>query len=138
MLWQHELPTHLGVQDRVLGPFTMRQVLILLSGASVAYEASMLLRTLPLTIRIGVTAVAIALTLALALLRPGGRGIEVWAAVIARYALLPKRSVWRPRSPATDGKDAQAGWAGHAPSLAWPVNTRAAAGRAVWTEAAAL
>jgi len=140
MLWQHELPTHLGVQDRVLGPFTMRQVLILLSGASIAYEVSAQLRALPLTVRTGSTAVTIAITLALALFRPGGRGIEVWAAVIARYVLLPKRSVWRPRSPATVGPAVQAGWSNRSFSLTWPASTRAAAGtgRAVRTAVAAL
>ena len=140
MLWQHELPTHLGVQDRVLGPFTMRQVLILLSGASVAYEVSMLLRSLPLTARTSCTAVLIALTLALALLRPGGRGIEVWASVVARYVVLPKRSVWRPRSPATVFPEAQAGWSNRSFSLTWPASTRAAVGtgRAVRTAVAAL
>lgn len=133
MPWQHELPTHLAVPDRVLGPFTMRQVLILLSGASVAYELSMLLRSLPLTVRTGFTAIVIGCTLALALARPGGRGLEIWVGVIARYVLLPKRSVWRPRTPATENTSSKAVWVDHAPALAWSMSAPATAARATRT-----
>jgi hypothetical protein len=137
MLWPHELPTHLGVEDRVLGPFTMRQVLILLSGASAAYEGWGQLPAGPLHLRAAFALGAIALTLATALLRPGGRRMEVWVVVMARFAVLPKRSLWRPRSPARAGVATRASWADHAPALAWPVSTPTRAGAAVRTAAVA-
>jgi hypothetical protein len=137
MLWPHELPTHLGVEDRVLGPFTMRQVLVLLSGASAAYEGWGQLPAAPLDLRAAFALGTIALTLATALLRPGGRRMEVWVVVIVRFAVLPKRSLWRPRSLARAGVATRAGWADHAPTLAWPVSTPTRAGAAVRTAAVA-
>jgi hypothetical protein len=124
MMARHELPTHLAVEDHVLGNLTMRQLVVLLSGLSGAYALWVQVPGLPPQLRTALAAVLVLGTLALALLRPAGHSLSAWALVLLRYAALPKRSVWRPRSAPADPTPAGA-WTPLAPSLAWAADPSA-------------
>ena len=54
---RHELPTHLGVEDHILGNLSMRQLLLLLSGLAAAYAAWTQLPALPLAVRATLAAI---------------------------------------------------------------------------------
>jgi hypothetical protein len=53
----------------------------------------------PLGLRAGVTGLALLVGLAMALWKPGGRRIEQWLFVLARYRVTPRRAAWRPLRP---------------------------------------
>ena len=117
---RHELPTHLGVEDHILGTLSMRQLLLLLSGLAGAYAAWTQVPTLPLAARGTLATALLLLTLAFALVRPGNRSLAVWALAIVRYHTLPRIAVWQPRLSARDNvAPAQAAWSAHTPRLAW-------------------
>lgn len=120
MLDRHEIPTHLGVQDRFFYGLTMTQLALLLLGGSSAWAAWSDWSILPPSPRAAVAVAILLLTLALALVRPARRSLPTWALVILRYTATPKRSVWRPRAPASAaGTAAGPGWAALSPCVAW-------------------
>ena len=96
---RHEIPTHLAVEDRVLLGLTLRQVMFLMAGCAAAYGLWGQWPHLPLAPRCALAAVCLALAAAVALCRPGGRALEEWGVATVRYAMLPKRAVWRPCPP---------------------------------------
>lgn len=125
---RHELPTHLGVEDHVIGDFSMRQLLLLLSGLASAYAAWSQIPVLPLAARGALATTVLLLTLALALVRPGDRGLDVWALAILRYCTRPRVTVWRPCLPvASAERHLGADWVARAPHLAWADAASAAA-----------
>lgn len=114
---QQEIPTHLEVEDRILFGLTLRQGIIALVGLSLGYALYAQLGQFPwfasagigagagagaahppLPLRIVVGSVPVVVALALAIIQPAGRPLEEWLFALARYAALPKRCVWRPRS----------------------------------------
>jgi hypothetical protein len=120
---RHELPTHLGVEDHILGNLSMRQLLLLLSGLAAAYAAWTQLPALPVAVRATLAATVLLLTPALALVRPGDRSLAAWALAVLRYHTLARVAVWQPRLPdrlagRQDGTD----WSAHAPHLTWAGN----------------
>lgn len=120
MAQRHELPTHLSVEDRVLGGCSMRQLLVLLSGLAGTYALWFQLPAWPLALRALLAAAGLLATMAVALVRPGGRNLAAWTLALLRYAALPKRSVWRPQilENRLDG-DAEEHWVPLTPRLAW-------------------
>jgi hypothetical protein len=117
---RHEVPTHLNVEDRALFGLSVRQLALLLAGCAAAYAAYDGLPDAAIGPRLALAAVVLLAAAALALVRPGGRGLELWAFALIRYAASPRRRVWRvpepdperwlPRPPA---------WAELSPRLAW-------------------
>lgn len=97
---QHEIPTHLGVVDRMFWGLSARQVAILVSGASCAYWAWHNPPWLPGTARGALTALVALLAVCLALVRPGGRGLEEWGFAWLHYVAMPRTSTWRVGEPA--------------------------------------
>lgn len=101
---RHEIPTHLEVEDKILGTLTVRQLLFLAVGLSLSYGLWGLLHQLavspghhlPIVAQIALAAIPALCTLVLALAEPGGRPLEEWLLAIARYAGQPKVCVWRP------------------------------------------
>jgi hypothetical protein len=101
---RHEIPTHLEVEDKILGTLTVRQLLFLAVGLSLSYGLWGLLhqlaaspdRHLPLVAQLALAALPALCTLVLALVQPGGRPLEEWLLAIMRYAGQPKVCVWRP------------------------------------------
>ena len=117
---RHELPTHLGVEDHVIGNLSMRQLLLLLSGLASAYAAWSRIAVLPLAARGALATMVLLLTLALALVRPGDRGLDVWALAILRYRTRPRVTVWRPCRPVGSAeRQLGAEWVARAPHLGW-------------------
>ncbi len=122
MAIHHELPTHLAVEDRVLAGLSMRQLLLLVSGACGAYALWLQLAWLPAGPRAALVALNLVGSLLLALWRPGGRGVEHWALILLRYALTPRVAVWRPAVPVQVAAPERP-WATYAPRVAWDVST---------------
>ncbi len=92
---QHQMPTHLSVEDKMFWRLSARQVGILVSGGSSIYWAWQNLAWLPQALN-GVLVVLIAiLAVAIALIRPYGRGLDEWAFAWLRYAAMPRSTVWR-------------------------------------------
>ena len=92
---RHEIPTHLGVEDRAFAGLTMRQLMTLGVGLALAYSAGNEL-PLPVALRLALAGAVAVLSLLLALCRPGGRALDDWAFVLLRYYALPRLGVWRP------------------------------------------
>src|SRR5579872_6021115 len=96
-----EIPTHLHVEDKLLGGFTVRQVLYASVGLSLAYAVWQHLQLLaPLGIagaalRVALAALPVILLLACGFAHPTGRPLDEWVFVALRFATLPKVSVWR-------------------------------------------
>jgi hypothetical protein len=101
---RHEIPTHLEVEDKILGTLTVRQLLFLAVGLSLSYGlwgfvqqvAAHPHRHLPLAVQLALAAIPALCTLVLALAQPAGRPLEEWLLAIVRYAGQPKRCIWRP------------------------------------------
>ena len=97
-MFRHEIPTHLGVQDKLILGLSARQLMLVLAGLTAAHAVwSQLaaLAWLPLAARVALACAVAAVFLAAALVRPHGRGLDEWAFAIDRYAALPKVSIWR-------------------------------------------
>src|SRR5579859_5796060 len=101
---RHEIPTHLEVEDKILGTLTVRQLLFLAVGLSLSYGLWGLLHQLavspghhlPIVAQLALAAIPALCTLVLALAQPGGRPLEEWLLAIVRYAGQPKVCIWRP------------------------------------------
>jgi hypothetical protein len=95
---RHEIPTHLEVEDKLLGPLTARDALVVLVGASAAYgvaENPALSGEARLLIALAVSVVS----LAFALVKVRGRPLEGWLLAGLAYIANPRRSTWAPRPP---------------------------------------
>jgi hypothetical protein len=93
---RHEIPTHLNVEDKAFFGLSVRQVMVLTSGCAVGYGLWTQNPDVPSSVRLAGALACLFVALVLALGRPGGRPFEEWGVIALRYALLPKRSVWRP------------------------------------------
>ena len=117
---QHEIPTHLDVEDKLLFGLTARQFLYVLMGASTAYALWEQLVTAPAALRIGVPIVCMLVAVAMALLRPFGRPLEEWLVASLIYSGRPRRATWGTREPAlSDWRPASAAWHELAPNAVW-------------------
>lgn len=107
---RHEIPTHLEVQDRILGPLTTRDALFLLTGAAAAYGLGTE-KSLPLDARVPLGALAAIGSAALALVRVDGRPLDEWLSSLVAYLASPRRASWRP-SPLKAGSEPSgtSGW----------------------------
>lgn len=117
---RHEIPTHLGVEDKAYFGLSVRQVMVLTIGCSAAYALWNQWPEASTVLRIGLAAVIVIFSALLALVRPYGRGLEEWAFVGLHYAAIPKTSVYRPMEPEiADWRPTAAGWVEIAPDLHW-------------------
>jgi hypothetical protein len=101
---RHEIPTHLGVRDKLVLGLSARQVMVVLAGLAAAHATWTRLGDLPwlpLPARLAAACAVVALFASVAVIRPQGRGLDAWAFALARYAALPKFSVWRPACRST-------------------------------------
>ena len=122
---RHEIPTHLEVEDKILGTLTVRQLLFLAVGLSLSYGLWGLLHQLavspghhlPIVAQIALAAFPALCTLVLALAQPGGRPLEEWLLAIARYAGQPKVCIWRPLADEEGDGEAPEHVAGATPRL---------------------
>ena len=122
---RHEIPTHLDVQDRILGPLTTRDALFLLTGAAAAYGLGTE-PSLPPDVRIPLGAFAALASAALALVRVDGRPLDDWLASLVAYLATPHRANWRPRTPQAETEPSEArGWCRRDLAPLWPGGARA-------------
>jgi hypothetical protein len=91
---RHEIPTHLDVQDRILGPLTTRDALCLLSGAAAAYALGTEPSIVPEARLVGAGAIAAGSTV-LALARVDDRPLDEWLFALFAYLVAPRRARWR-------------------------------------------
>ena len=125
MVLQHEIPTHLNVEDKAQLGLTVRQFMELMAGLAGTYGLWNQWPDLSIGVRLTLTALSLLMTLACTLFRPGGRGIEEWLLIGLEYLATPRRSVWRPREPeVADWWPRQARWAELTPRLAWSDTAR--------------
>jgi hypothetical protein len=96
----HTIPTHLGVEDRLMLGVTARQLVRLLASASIAYGVWDQLSWIPPAPRAALVTLVVAAGTALALVQPAGRPLEEWLFVASAYMLTPKRHTWQPTSDA--------------------------------------
>lgn len=92
---RHEIPTHLGVEDKAFLGLTLRQLMTAAIGLALAYGAAGQL-PLPAPLRLAAAAVVLAAAALLALWQPAGRPLEEWAFVLLQYAATARVAVWRP------------------------------------------
>ncbi len=97
---RHEIPTHLDVEDRLLGPLTTRDALFLLVGASAAYGA-WTTTGVPAWTRSILAGSASLGALLVALVKIHGRPLDGWLGAGLVYLCLAKRTTWRPRPTRT-------------------------------------
>ena len=117
---QHEIPTHLNVEDKLLFGLTMRQFLYVLVGSSIAYGLWDQTVELPSTLHVAIPALTLVLALVIALLRPFGRPLEEWLLAGALYLTTPRRSSWRaPEPDPAHWRPASGAWQDLAPSPIW-------------------
>ena len=119
-LTNHEVPTHLNVEDKVLYGLTVRQFLYLLVGSSASYALWDQAAVLGDGLRTAGAGVCIGTSLAFALIRPAGRALEEWLVAAVVFAASPRRATWQPIEPrAGDWRPAGVDWQELTPSLAW-------------------
>ncbi len=117
---QHEIPTHLNVEDKMFWRLSARQVALLVSGASCAYWAWNDLPWLPVGARGALAALVAVVALALALVRPHGRAMEEWAFAWLHYATMPRTTTWGVREPGHPGSHlARSEWEAWAMTEHW-------------------
>ena len=117
---RHEIPTHLGVEDKAYFGLSVRQVMVLTIGCSGAYGLWNQWPDVPMPVRVGIAVVMVLASVVLALVRPAGRGLEEWAFVGLHYAAIPKTTVYRQAEPKPDDwRPTAVGWVEIAPDLRW-------------------
>ncbi len=117
----YEVPTHLNVEDTLIGNLTARQLVRLAAFAALAYGAWDQAVFLPPVARAVLAGLLVAIGLLSALFQPGGRGLDEWAFAALSYALSPRRLVWqRPEPHTSQSRQVEGtGWADLSPRLGW-------------------
>ncbi|MDE3075726.1 MAG: hypothetical protein KGJ86_09865 [Chloroflexota bacterium] len=117
---RHEIPTHLGVEDKAFYGLSVRQFMNLTAGFGGTYSLWNQWPDMPVGFKGALVALSLLVTIATTFVAPGGRPIEHWLLVLARYLLLRTRRVWKVREPDPAGWSVdQAGWADLQPRLTW-------------------
>jgi hypothetical protein len=117
---QHEIPTHLNVEDKLLLGMTARQFLYVLVGTSLSYGMwNQLIDAAPV-LRLTIVASCLLAAAAMAWLRPLERPLEEWLLAVCVYVGTPRRAVWRPCEPeAAAWRPAAGVWHELRPNLTW-------------------
>jgi hypothetical protein len=95
----HEVPTHLNVEDTLLGNLTPSQLVRLAVCLSLAYGAWDQLTLLPDPARAVLAGVMVLVGLLGVCWRPDGQSLDAWAVAILTFGLAPRRLVWRRPEP---------------------------------------
>jgi PrgI family protein len=117
---QHEIPTHLNVEDKLVFGLTARQFLYVLVGCTLAYAVWDQASIVPAALRVGVATACLLVSTVIALVRPSGRALEEWLLAALIFCSTPRRCTWQAREPeAADWRPALAGWQELTPNLIW-------------------
>jgi hypothetical protein len=106
----YELPTHLGVEDQLIGRLTARQLVRIAVGASLGYIVWDRLRWIPDELRLTAGLAVTAIGVTFAVVRPGGRSLDQWSLAWLVFVLLPHQLVWQPGSAPADPRPDEAAW----------------------------
>ena len=128
MAARHEIPTHLGVEDRIVAGLAMPQLLVLLAGGCAAYAAWQDTTAFPPGMRLFLGGAIVVSALVAALVRPQGQSLLLWLLVLLRYLALPRLCVWQP-APMVPDVDAGQGMVPATPRLTWPGGGRVGDGK---------
>ena len=92
----HEVPTHVGAEDKVLLWFTFPQIVAMIATCALAYGAYRVLPFGTSEMRMGLAVVLGLLALAAIVGKIGGRSLPLVAADLLRYGLGPRRYAGTP------------------------------------------
>ena len=92
----HEVPTHLGAEDKVLLWFTFPQIVAMIATCALAYGAYRMAPIGPSEVRLGIAVILGLLGLAAIVGKVGGRSLPLVTADLLRYALGPRRYAGTP------------------------------------------
>ena len=92
----HEVPTHVGAEDKVLLWFTFPQIVAMIAVCAISYGAYSILPFGAAEVRMGLAAVLGLVGLAAIVGKIGGRSLPLVAADLLRYGLGPRRYAGTP------------------------------------------
>ena len=92
----HEVPTHVGAEDKVLLWFTFLQIVAMIAVCAISYGAYSILPFGAAEVRMGLAAVLGLVGLAAIVGKIGGRSLPLVAADLLRYGLGPRRYAGTP------------------------------------------
>ncbi len=92
----HEVPTHVGAEDKVLLWFTFPQIVAMIATCALAYGAYRMAPIGPSEVRLGIAVILGLLGLAAIVGKVGGRSLPLVTADLLRYALGPRRYAGTP------------------------------------------
>ena len=92
----HEVPTHIGAEDKVLLWFTFPQIVAMIATCALAYGAYRMAPIGPSEVRLGIAVALGLLGLAAIVGKIGGRSLPLVTADLLRYALGPRRYAGTP------------------------------------------
>jgi hypothetical protein len=117
---QHEIPTHLSVEDKVLLGLTVRQLLYLMVGCSLGYGFWGQSPHVAEGLRLALAAACVLVAATFALIRPLGRSLEEWLVAGVCYAVTPRRTTWQPPAVrSASWRPTTGDWQELAPTLDW-------------------
>jgi hypothetical protein len=117
---QHEIPTHLNVEDQAFFGLSIRQMSHLIVGLAGSYWLWTQWPDLLAVVRLGLAGLWLLIAVTVALVRPYGRGLEEWTFVVLHFVLVPKRSVWRVPEPDPESwRPTEPSWVELTPELWW-------------------
>jgi len=89
---QYQIPQYIEVEDKIVGPFTLRQFLYLAGAAGIIFILSFFLKVFSLV----VIAIPIgALALSLAFIRINNRPFSVYLKSLLSFVFKSKRYLWK-------------------------------------------
>jgi hypothetical protein len=117
----HEIPTHLNVQDTLIGSLTPPQLVRLMVCASLAYGVWDQFTFLPPLARAALAGILVLTGVLTACWQPQGCSLDQWALALFVFRLTPRRLVWRRPAPrAADWRPAGTpDWADLSVEVAW-------------------
>ena len=92
----HEVPTHVGAEDKVLLWFTFPQIVAMIATCAIAYGAYRMAPIGSSEVRLGIAVALSLLGLAAIVGKVGGRSLPLVTADLLRYALGPRRYAGTP------------------------------------------
>jgi hypothetical protein len=127
----HEIPTHLNVEDTLIGSLTPTQLVRLMVCASLAYGVWDQLTFLSPLARAAPAGILVLTGVLAAWWRPQGCSPDQWALALFVFSLTPRRLVWRRPAPRpADWRPAETpDWADLSVNVAWTEDDSPASGK---------
>lgn len=94
-----QVPQFINIEDKILGPFSVKQFVYLVGGVALVYVSY---KFLPFYLAIFIIAPGAALSLALAFLRPNGKPFIFLLQAAINYALSSRLYLWKHRPKKAD------------------------------------